>query len=159
MLVPTEPFDKVAHTAPMTIDMSTGFHFRPEGRGLLLAWNDPEETSGFKTHFERSFVEKILTRAVDRVPVFEETGGKSVACLGRSLRDDPRPSPHPRPRARRPRILLRQRIQRTRSNAFAATGKILADLILKSDTDLIDARLLNFERFAEGREIHETAVL
>ena len=40
-----------------------------------------------------------------------------------------------------------------------ATGKILADLILKGETDLIDARLLNVERFAEGREIHETAVL
>jgi sarcosine oxidase subunit beta len=40
-----------------------------------------------------------------------------------------------------------------------ATGKILADLILKGETDLIDARLLNFERFAEGRQIHETAVL
>ena len=26
-------------------------------------------------------------------------------------------------------------------------------------TDLIDARLLNFERFAEGRQIEETAVL
>src|SRR6202008_2174615 len=39
MLVPTEPFDKVAHSAPMTIDMSTGFHFRPEGLGLLMAWN------------------------------------------------------------------------------------------------------------------------
>ena len=49
MLVPTEPFDKIAHTAPMVVDMSTGFHFRPEGLGLLLAWNDPEETPGFKT--------------------------------------------------------------------------------------------------------------
>jgi len=24
----------------MTIDMSRGFHFRAEGLGLLLAWND-----------------------------------------------------------------------------------------------------------------------
>src|SRR5271163_3337728 len=30
MLVPTEPFDQFPHTAPMIIDMSTGFHFRPE---------------------------------------------------------------------------------------------------------------------------------
>src|SRR6202521_5104764 len=32
MLVPTEPFDQFPHTAPMIIDMSTGFHFRPESR-------------------------------------------------------------------------------------------------------------------------------
>jgi sarcosine oxidase subunit beta len=71
MLVPTEPFDQFPHTAPMIIDMSNGFHFRPETRGFLLAWNDPEETPGYKTDFEPSFIEKILTRAADRVPVFE----------------------------------------------------------------------------------------
>ncbi|MGC2245567.1 MAG: FAD-dependent oxidoreductase, partial [Terriglobales bacterium] len=71
MLVPTEPFDQFPHTAPMIIDMSNGFHFRPESRGFLLAWNDPDETPGYKTDFEPSFIEKILTRAADRVPVFE----------------------------------------------------------------------------------------
>jgi len=40
-----------------------------------------------------------------------------------------------------------------------ATGKILSDLILAGKTDLIDASLLNVSRFAEGRMIHETAVL
>src|SRR5262249_3032733 len=51
MLVPSEPFDRFPHTSPMVIDMSNGFHFRPEGRGFLLAWNDPEETPGYKTDF------------------------------------------------------------------------------------------------------------
>ena len=40
-----------------------------------------------------------------------------------------------------------------------ATGKVLADLILQGHTDLIDARALSLARFAEGRLIHETAVL
>jgi len=40
-----------------------------------------------------------------------------------------------------------------------ATGKILSDLILTGKTDLIDASLLSLARFAEGRLIHETAVL
>ena len=72
MLVPTEPFDKVSQRSPMVVDMTTGFHYRPEGRGLLLAWNDPEETPGFKLNFDRAFIEKILTRGVDRVPCLEE---------------------------------------------------------------------------------------
>src|SRR5260370_27795529 len=63
MLVPSEPFDGFPHSPPMVIDMSNAFHFRPEGRGFLLAWNDPEETSGYKTDFDPSFVEKILTLA------------------------------------------------------------------------------------------------
>jgi glycine/D-amino acid oxidase-like deaminating enzyme len=41
----------------------------------------------------------------------------------------------------------------------SATGKILADLILRGQTDLIDASLLNLSRFAENRMIEETAVL
>ena len=40
-----------------------------------------------------------------------------------------------------------------------ATGKILADLILRGNTDLIDASVINLARFAEGRMIHETALL
>ena len=58
MLVPTEPFDQFPHTAPMIVDTATGFHFRPESRGFLLAWNDPEETPGYKTDFEPSFIRK-----------------------------------------------------------------------------------------------------
>jgi sarcosine oxidase, subunit beta len=72
MLVPTEPFDKISHASPMTVDMATGFHFRPEGLGLLMAWNDPEEKPGFNTDFDRAFIEKILTRGVHRFPVLEE---------------------------------------------------------------------------------------
>ena len=40
-----------------------------------------------------------------------------------------------------------------------ATGKILADLLLEGETDLIDASLLDLSRFAQGRMIEETAVL
>ena len=67
-LVPTEPFAQLPQRFPMVIDMSTGFHFRREGKGILLAWNDPKETPGFKTDFDVSFIEKILTHAAARVP-------------------------------------------------------------------------------------------
>jgi len=40
-----------------------------------------------------------------------------------------------------------------------ATGRILADLILKGSTDIVDAQLLGFARFASGRLLEETAVL
>ena len=35
-LVPTEPFDRLPKRFPMVIDMSTGFHFRREGAGILM---------------------------------------------------------------------------------------------------------------------------
>ena len=43
MLVPTEPFDQFPHTAPMIIDMSNGFHFRPESRGSCWRGTIPKK--------------------------------------------------------------------------------------------------------------------
>jgi sarcosine oxidase, subunit beta len=159
MLVPTEPFDKVSHEAPMTIDMSTGFHFRPEGRGFLLAWNDLSETPGFKTNFERGFVEKILTHAVDRVPVMAEMEvNPSRAWAGLyEMTPDHHPVLGPAPGL--DGFFFANGFSGHGVMHSPATGKILADLIVTGGSSLIDWRLLDFARFREGRQIEETAVL
>jgi sarcosine oxidase subunit beta len=159
MLVPTEPFDQFPHTAPMIIDMSTGFHFRPESRGFLLAWNDPEETPGYKPDFEASFIEKILIRAADRVPVFEnvEINPKRAWAGLYEMTPDHHPILGESPEV--PGFFFANGFSGHGVMHSPATGKILSDLILAGKTDLIDASLLNFSRFAEGRTIHETAVL
>ena len=92
MLIPTEPFDGVPHTVPMVVDMTNGFHFRPESLGFLLAWNDPEETPGYKTDFDPAFIEKVLTRAADRVPCFENLGRQSETRVGGTIRNVSRSS-------------------------------------------------------------------
>lgn len=159
MLVPTEPFDKVAPSAPMVVDMSTGFHFRPEGLGLLLAWNDPQETPGYKTHFDRGFIEKILTRAVDRVPVFEELEVNPSRAWGGLYEMTPDHHPVLGAAPGIDGLYFANGFSGHGVMHSPATGKILADLILKGSTDLIDAKLLDYARFAEGRQIEETAVL
>jgi sarcosine oxidase subunit beta len=159
MLVPTEPFDQFPHTAPMIIDMSTGFHFRPESRGFLLAWNDPEETPGYKTDFDAGFIEKILMRAADRVPMFEnvEINPKRAWAGLYEMTPDHHPILGESPDV--PGFFFANGFSGHGVMHAPATGKILGDLILGGKTDLIDASLLNSSRFAEGRMIHETAVL
>jgi len=159
MLVPTEPFDQFPHTAPMIIDMSNGFHFRPESRGFLLAWNDPEETPGYKENFEPSFIEKILLRAADRVPVFEnvEVNPKRAWAGLYEMTPDHHPILGESPEV--PGFFFANGFSGHGVMHAPATGKVLSDLILTGKTDLIDSSLLNFSRFAEGRTIHETAVL
>jgi sarcosine oxidase, subunit beta len=159
MLVPTEPFDQFPHSAPMIIDMSNGFHFRPEGRGFLLAWNDPEETPGYKTDFEPSFIEKILTRAADRVPVFENVAVNPKRAWAGLYEMTPDHHPILGESPEVPGFFFANGFSGHGVMHSPATGKILSDLILTRKTDLIDASLLNFSRFAEGRMIHETAVL
>jgi sarcosine oxidase, subunit beta len=158
-LVPTEPFDRLPQRFPMVIDMSTGFHFRREGKGILLAWNDPNETPGFKTEFDPTFVEKILTHAASRVPVLAEAGvNPRRAWAGLyEMTPDHHAIIGPAPNVEGLYFV----------NGFSghgvmhspASGKVAAELILQGRSDLIDAPLLGVERFREGRLLEETAVL
>jgi sarcosine oxidase subunit beta len=158
-LVPTEPFAGLPQRFPMVIDMSSGFHFRREGKGILLAWNDPEETPGFKTDFDPGFVEKILTRAAQRVPALAEAEvNPRRAWAGLyEMTPDHHAIIGPAPDVAGLYFV----------NGFSghgvmhspASGRIAADLILSGHSDLIDARQLAVQRFAEGRPLKETAIL
>src|SRR5947207_1981506 len=158
-LVPTEPFDQLPQRFPMVIDMSTGFHFRREGKGILLAWNDPKETPGFKTDFDETFVEKILTHAASRVPVLAEPGvNPRRAWAGLyEMTPDHHAIIGPAPNVEGLYFV----------NGFSghgvmhspASGRITADLILQGYSDLIDVDQLGVRRFKEGKLLEETAVL
>ncbi|MBS1859959.1 MAG: FAD-binding oxidoreductase [Acidobacteria bacterium] len=159
MLVPTEPFDKVAHTSPMVVDMSTGFHYRPEGRGLLLAWNDPEETPGFKLNFDHGFIEKILTRGVSRLPVLEEAEVNPKRAWAGLYEMTPDHHPVIGPVKEVPGLFLANGFSGHGVMHSPATGRIVADLITRGASDLVETEPLGLQRFAEGRLLQETAVL
>jgi sarcosine oxidase subunit beta len=158
-LVPTEPFDKLPRRFPMVVDMSTGFHFRREGQGILLAWNDPEETPGFKEDFEPAFVEKILTHAASRVPCLAdaEVNPRRAWAGLYEMTPDHHAIIGPAPTVQGLYFV----------NGFSghgvmhspASGRITADLIVQGHSDLIDAAQLSADRFGEGRLLEETAVL
>ncbi len=159
MLVPTEPFNKVSSNSPMVVDMGSGFHYRPEGRGLLLAWNDPKETPGFKTEFDPAFIERILRRGTRRLPCLaqaEVNPRRAWAGLYEMT-----PDHHPILGAVDgvPGLYLANGFSGHGVMHSPATGRILADLILKGHSDLVDAEVLGLDRFAAGRLLHEPVVL
>ena len=160
MLVPSEPFDDFPHTSPMVIDMSNGFHFRPEGRGFLLAWNDPEETPGYKTDFEPAFIEKILTRAANRVSVFENLAVNPKRCWAGLYEMTPDHHAILGPVENLPGLFLANGFSGHGVMHAPATGKIVADLIVNGKTAIVDdVSVLSFHRFAKGALLHETALL
>jgi sarcosine oxidase subunit beta len=156
MLVPTEPFDKVSHRSPMVVDMGTGFHYRPEGRGLLLAWNDPEETPGFKLNFDRGYIEKVLTRGVDRLPCLEEVEVNPRRAWAGLYEMSPDHHAVLGGVKELPGFFLANGFSGHGVMHSPATGRILADLILHGHSGLVDADVLSFDRFADGRLLHET---
>ena len=158
-LVPTEPFDRLPARFPMVIDMTNGFHFRREGLRILLAWNDPAETPGFKTEFDPTFIEKILTRAADRVPCLAEAqvnAGRAWAGLY-EMTPDHHAIIGPAPGVRGLYFV----------NGFSghgvmhspATGRVTSELILDGRASLLDITPLGADRFATGKLLHETALL
>jgi sarcosine oxidase subunit beta len=158
-IVKTESFSELSAKLPMVIDMSTGFHFRPEGSAFLLAWPDPEETYGFKTDFDYGFIEKILTRAVSRVPVFADAEVNPRRCWAGMYEMTP---DHHAIIGRAPDVegmFLANGFSGHGVMHSPATGKIVSELILDGASSFADASALRVERFKEGNLLEETAVL
>ncbi len=157
-IVKTQRCDFLPAKFPMVIDMSTGFHFRREGEAILMAWPDDEETYGFKTAFTHDFLEKVLIRAVDRVPQFADLPVNPKQCWAGMYEVSP---DHHAIIGQAPGVK-----GLFFANGFSghgvmhspASGRITADLILQRKS-FIDPSPLGVERFAEGRMLEETAVL
>jgi len=158
-IVKTEPFSELSPRLPMVIDMSTGFHFRPEGSAFLLAWPDPEETHGFRTDFDYGFIEKILTRAVSRVPEFADVEVNPRRCWAGMYEMTP---DHHAIIGRAPGVegmFLANGFSGHGVMHSPATGKIVSELIVDGASSFADAPALRVERFKEGNLLEETAVL
>jgi sarcosine oxidase subunit beta len=158
-IVKTEAFRPLPSPLPMVIDMSNGFHFRREGESILMAWPDPEETYGFRTDFDYSFIEKILPLAVRRVPAFADAEVNPRRCWAGMYEVTP---DHHAIIGRAPGIdgfYLANGFSGHGVMHSPATGKIVSELILDGAPRLFDASMLGAERFAEGKLLEETAVL
>ncbi|HMF57648.1 MAG TPA: FAD-dependent oxidoreductase [Pyrinomonadaceae bacterium] len=163
-IVSTKPFPDLSADIPMVIDMANGFHFRPDFKagpvpGVLMAWPDPEETPGFKTGFDESFIPKIFERAMARVP-----------CLARAQVEPLRsraglyevtPDHHAiigeAPGVRG--LFLANGFSGHGVMHSPATGRIVSEMIMDGEARLMDVTSLGAERFTEGRLIEETSVL
>ena len=158
-LVPTEPFDQLPHRFPMVIDMSTGFHFRREGKGILLAWNDHDETPGFKNDFDPTFIEKILMHAASRVPVLAEAEVNPRRAWAGLYEMTPDHHAIIGPAPNVEGLFFVNGFSGHGVMHSPASGRVTADLVLQGHSDLIDASQLSVNRFAEGRSLEETAIL
>lgn len=163
-LVSTKPLASMPERFPMVIDMSDGFHFRPESRavsspGVLLAWPDPEETPGFKMEFETEFAGKILPRAINRLPCLAEAELEQTRC--RAGLYEVTPDHHAiigeAPNVRG--LFLANGFSGHGVMHSPATGRVMAELILDGRARTLDVSALGVERFASGRLLEETSVI
>jgi sarcosine oxidase subunit beta len=157
-IVKTQRCDFLPAKFPMVIDMSTGFHFRREGEAILMAWTDREETYGFKTAFTHDFLEKTLTRAVDRVPQFADLPVNPKQCWAGMYEVSPDHHAIIGPAPGVKGLFFANGFSGHGVMHSPASGRITADLILGRQS-FVNPAPLGIERFAEGRLLEETAVL
>ena len=158
-IVKTQSFDAMPAKFPMMIDMSNGFHFRREGDAILLAWPDDEETYGFQSAFTPEFIEKVLVRAVERVPILEDASVNPKQCWAGMYEVSP---DHHAIIGEAPTVK-----GLFFANGFSghgvmhspASGRATADLILHGKCQAFDVSSLRVERFEKGELLDETAVL
>jgi sarcosine oxidase, subunit beta len=158
-IVKTESFSQLSPRLPMVIDMSSGFHFRPEGSSFLLAWPDPEQTYGFRTDFDYGFIEKILTHAVNRVPVFADVEVNPRRCWAGMYEVTPDHHAIIGPAPGVEGMFLANGFSGHGVMHSPATGKIVSEWVLNATSSFAYAETLRAERFAEGNLLEETAVL
>ncbi|HEV2665811.1 MAG TPA: FAD-binding oxidoreductase [Blastocatellia bacterium] len=157
-IVKTQRCDFLPAKFPMVIDMSTGFHFRREGEAILMAWPDDEETYGFKTAFTHDFLEKILTRAVDRVPQFADLPVNPKQCWAGMYEVSPDHHAIIGPAPGVQGLFFANGFSGHGVMHSPASGRVTADLILGRQS-FVDPAPLGVERFAESRVLEEPAVL
>ncbi|MDQ1559655.1 MAG: hypothetical protein QOD32_2715 [Pyrinomonadaceae bacterium] len=163
-LVSVRPRAPLPDGLPMVIDMSDGFHFRPESRelampGALMAWPDDAETPGFKDDFDPAFAGKVFRRARARAPFLADATVNASRC--RAGLYEVTPDHHA--------IIGESREVGGLffANGFSghgvmhspATGRLVSELILDGRASLLDASALGAERFATGHLLDETSVL
>ncbi|GAA1642532.1 FAD-binding oxidoreductase [Nocardia ninae] len=146
-LVCTDPIDD-AVPVPMTLDFSSAFYFRREGRGLLLGLSDPTEPPGFSTHRSDAWLAKLADALAVRAPGLVDVGVTSGwaglyevtpdhnALIGEA--------------AEVGRFLYATGFSGHGFMQAPAVGEIVADLV-RERAPFVDVAALHVDRFSCGR--------
>jgi sarcosine oxidase subunit beta len=154
----TGPIDTLPRVIPMTIDADTGLLIRREGDAISLAYSIPDEPPGLNLKFDPEFVEAIAPKMLKRFPVLEPAGFNFSRCWAGCY--EVTPDHHAIiGESGVPGFLLCNGFSGHGIMHSPAAGLALAELIVKGKSESIDIAPLSLRRFAEGKLLHEGAVL
>ena len=137
---------------PLIIDMDTLFYFRGEEPGVLMGMSDPEEPASFNTSVDRSFLERVVERALHLSPSLAET--EILRGWGGLYAVSPDENPLIGESPELPGFYCAVGFSGHGFQHGPAVGRILARLILggKPDIDLSPFRFHRFNSKTEGEK-------
>lgn len=153
----TGPIPGFPRDHPFIIEFTSSFHFRPEGDGVHVGMSNHEETPGYKFSIDEAFREKTLQFAIHRLPLIEH------ATIAHELAGLYEETPDHHPILGETRAVKGFYIAAGFSGHGVmhspAAGKVMSEIILDGKSKTVDVSELDFERFAEGRLVHELNVV
>lgn len=147
---------------PMVIDMASGFHFRPDFNfpsSVLVAMPNADETPGFKTEFDETFIGKALTRAVERAPFFARAQVEANRCRAGLYEMTPDHHAIIGEACEAPGVFFANGFSGHGVMHSPATGLAVAELILTGESRSFDISPLALSRFNDNRLHEETTFL
>jgi sarcosine oxidase subunit beta len=147
-LAMTESAPGLPDRLPMVVDLATSFHFRKEGEGLLIGYNDPLGDPNDTTDtFDFGFLERLAEIGLHRLPLLESVGFDTKKCWAGFYAETP------------DRHAIIDRVDEIIvCTGFGghgimhspAAGQATAELILSGRCSTFDLSPLRLSRFSEG---------
>ncbi|MDB2293829.1 FAD-dependent oxidoreductase [Halorubrum ezzemoulense] len=156
-----EPSTPVPESAPLTIDLDTGSYFRPERDGIALVGGhfDDADPDADPDGYDEGMDIDWAAEAVEQVGTYTDYFGPETRIRrGWAGLYAVTPDHHPIIEQSLPGLVTAAGFSGHGFQHAPATGQVVADLILDSETDVTDVSALVRERFERGQAIVERSV-
>lgn len=147
------PADNLPIDLPMVVDLDSSFHFRREGDGILIGFNDADSEG---SAFDYSFLEKLATPGMHRLPILAELGFDTKKCWAGFYAETP---DHHAVIDRIGDVVVCTGFGGHGVMHSPAAGQAVAELVLQDKCETFDLHPLRLSRFEEGDLTHEPMVI
>ncbi|WP_435075412.1 NAD(P)/FAD-dependent oxidoreductase [Halorubrum sp. HHNYT27] len=156
-----EPSTPVPESAPLTIDLDTGSYFRPERDDIALVGGhfadaDPDADPD---RYDEGLDINWAAEAVERAGAYTDYFGPETRIRrGWAGLYAVTPDHHPIVETSIPGLVTAAGFSGHGFQHAPATGRIVADLVLEGETEVVDVSALARERFEQGAALTERSV-
>jgi sarcosine oxidase subunit beta len=156
-----EPETTVPETDPLTIDLETGSHFRPErdGNAIVGGYFAADDPDAEPDRFHESYDLDWATTALERTEVYCSYFGEDTRIRrGWAGLYAVTPDHHPILETSLPGFVQAVGFSGHGFQHAPAVGEVVADLVVDGESSTVDVSVLRSDRFERGDLIHERNV-
>jgi sarcosine oxidase subunit beta len=153
----TEPFSDLPARLPMVIDFQPHFYFRREGPGILFGMTDLDEPPSFNTTVDWTFLEKVVARALHRVPPLAQAGIQRGWAGLYDTTPDSNPILGPVPGLSG--FIMAAGFSGHGFMLSPAVGECLAEMVITGESKAVDLSPLSINRFLSGALRQEANII